>query len=162
MDGVSSHQLMGLDIEGASMDQGYELFLDRATLQSNFVIADVFMGAAQATVWSDLQKHGVDVLHCSAFFHLFTLDEQIASAKNIAMLVKKNGVIGGRQIGSVKAGDVPAIKEGSRSYRHDVETSDSMWKQVGEATGTRWAVDETMDMIGIKPESPVEDENKRR
>ena len=162
-DGVPSQQLIGLDIEGSLMETGYDLFLDRATLQSRFVVADIFKGsAAQGAVWTALEKRGVDVLHCSAFFHLFTLAEQTSAAKNIAELVKKGGLIVGRQIGSVKPGDVPAIREGNPSYRHDVKTFDAMWRQVGEATQTRWEVGGTMDMVGINPQSPVEDENSRR
>ena len=160
-DGVPSERLIGLDIEKPLMETGYDFFLDRATLQSYFVVADVFKGAAQGTVWTELGKRGVDVLHCSAFFHLFTLAEQVSAAKNIAKLVKRGGVIVGRQIGSVKPGDVPAVKEGSSSHRHDVETFDAIWRQVGEATQTRWEVGGTMDMVGIDPQSPVEDENSR-
>ena len=122
------------------MEAGYDFFLDRATLQSRFVVADVFKGAAQGAVWTDLEKRGVGVLRCSAFFHLFTLAEKISAAKNIAKLVNKGGVIVGRKIGSVKPRGVPAIKEGGSSYRHDVETFDAMWRQAGEATQTRWEV----------------------
>lgn len=161
-DGVPSERLIGLDIEGALMALGYDFFLDRATLRSRFVVADVFKGAALGQLWADLQARGVDVLHCSAFFHLFTLEEQVKAAKQIAGLVKKGGVIVGRQIGSVKPGDVPAIKEGSVSYRHDVASWDGMWKKVGEATQTRWKVEGSLDMVGINPNSPVEDENSRR
>ena len=144
------------------MEVGYDFFLDRATLRSQFVVADAFKGAAQGRMWTDLQQRGIDVFHCSAFFHLFPLDEQICAAKNIGGLVKKGGIIVGRQMGSVKPGDVPAIKEGSVSYRHDVESFGAMWNVVGEATQTRWEVTGTMDMVGVNPESPVEDENSRR
>lgn len=144
------------------METGYDFFLDRATLQSRFVVADVFKGATQGAVWTDLENRGIDVLHCSAFFHLFPLAEQNSAAKNIAKLVKNGGVIVGRQTGSIMPGDVPAIKEGSFSYRHDVETFDVMWKQVGEATQTRWEVGGVMDTVGTNPQSPVEDENSRR
>ena len=150
-DGIPSQRLIGLDIEGPLMETGYDFFLDRTTLQSRFLVADVFKGAAQGAVWTDLEKCGINVLHCSAFFHLFTLAEQISAAKNIARLLEQDGVIVGRQIGSVKPGDVPAIKEGSSSYRHDVETFDAMWRQVGEATQTRWEVLGIMDMVGINP-----------
>lgn len=110
----------------------------------------------------DLEARGIDVLHCSAFFHLFTLDEQLAAAHNIASLVKKGGVIVGRQIGSVKPGDVPAIKAGLFSYRHNVASFDDMWRRVGEATNTRWKVEGSMDMVGINTSSPVENEHSRR
>ncbi|KAI1409793.1 hypothetical protein F5Y13DRAFT_88306 [Hypoxylon sp. FL1857] len=161
-DGVPSQQLMGLDVERALLELGYDFFLDRDTLQSRFVVADVFKGATQGRVWTDLVEQGFDVLHCSAFFHLFTLEEQISAAKQIAKLIKKGGVIVGRQMGSVKPGDVPAIRAGTFSYRHNVETFDALWKEAGQATGTRWKVEGTMDMVGLNISSPVEDENSRR
>lgn len=162
LDGVPSGHLTGLDIEGALMELGYELFLDRQTLRSRFVVADIFKGASQEGGWADLERRGIDVLHCSAFFHLFSLGDQVAAAKQIARLVKTGGVIVGRQVGSVKPGNVPAIKVGSFSYRHNVGTFDTLWREAGEATGTQWRVEGTMDMVGIKPDSPVEDENSRR
>ncbi|KAI1395166.1 hypothetical protein F4819DRAFT_505899 [Hypoxylon fuscum] len=161
-DGVPSDRLIGLDIAGVLMELGYDFFHDRETLESKFVVADVFKGPEQGSVWTQLQERGVDVMHCSAFFHLFTLEEQVAAAKHLAGLVKRGGIIVGRQIGSVKPGNVPAIKEQSFSYRHDVNTFEAMWREVGEATQTRWKVEGTMDMIGINTNSPVEDENSRR
>lgn len=153
---------MGLDIERPLIELGYDLFLDRDTLRAQFVVADAFKGAEQGATWTDLQERGVDVLHSSAFFHLFTLEDQIALGKNVAKLMKKGGIIVGRQLGSVKPGDVAAVKVGDVSYRHNVKTLDDMWKQIGEATQTRWEVGGTLDMVGVKPDSPVEDENTRR
>lgn len=145
------------------MEKGYDLFLDRATLQSRFVVADVLQGsAAQGAVWTDLEKRGIDVRHCSAFFHLFTLAEQTSAAKNTAELVKKGGVIVGRQTGSVKPGVATVMWEGRFPYRHDVKTFDAMWRQVGETTQTRWEVGSTMDMVGMNPQSPIQNENSRR
>lgn len=93
---------------------------------------------------------------------LFPLAAQQAAAQQIARLVRPGGVIVGRQIGSVAPGDVPAIREGSSSYRHDIATFATLWDRVGEATGTQWRVQGTMDMIGINTASPVEDKNSRR
>lgn len=161
-DGIPSERLIGLDIEGPLMEHGYDLFLDRATLQSKFIVADVFKGAAQGKDWTDLEERGIDVLHCSALLHLFPLEKQIAAAKKIAKLMKKGGMIVGRQSGSVKPGNLPGIKEGSLSYRHDIDSFDAMWKQTGNATGTRWEVSGSLDMVGINVRSPLEDENSRR
>ncbi|KAI0377488.1 hypothetical protein F5Y04DRAFT_175393 [Hypomontagnella monticulosa] len=161
-DGVPSGRLIGLDITRALTDLGYEFFLDREMLQSRFVVADVFKGAKQGPIWVDLETRGVDVMHCSAFLHLFTLEKQISAAINLAKLVKKGGVIVGRQMGSLKPGDMPAVNDNSFSYRHNVDTFDTMWQKVGEATQTQWKVEGTMDMIGVNANSPVEDENSRR
>ncbi|KAM0814405.1 hypothetical protein AB5N19_00195 [Seiridium cardinale] len=135
LDGVPSQRLTGLDVAGPLMNLGYDLFLDLSTLQSRFVVADVFKGPNQG---------------------------QIAGAKQLSRLVKKGGNIVGRQIFSVKPGDVPAIREKSVSYRHDAEIFAAMWQQIGEATATRWKVEGTLDMVGINPNSPVEDANSRR
>ncbi|KAJ5247766.1 hypothetical protein N7468_002749 [Penicillium chermesinum] len=162
-DGVPSSQLIGLDIEGPLMDLGYELFLDQKTMESKFLVADIFKGESQGEPWTSLVANGADVIHCSAFFHLFPLNEQIEAAKNIAQLVKKGGIIVGRQSGSVKPGEVPAIKPGSTSFRHDVETLTKMWDQVGSETGTKWKVEGSLDEVGMKgKKNPVEDENSRR
>lgn len=155
LDGVPSTQLMGIDIEGPLMELGYGLFLDRKSLKSKFIVADIFKGEV------DIEA---DVVHCSAFFHLFPLPQQIEAAKIIARLVRKGGIIVGRQSGSVKPGEVPAIKEGSTSFRHDVTTLTEMWDQVGQETGTKWSVDGHLDEVGIDTtkKNAVEDENSRR
>ena len=74
-----------------------------------------------------------------------------------------NGVIVGQQSGSVKPSEVPAIKSGSTSFRHDVGTSQRLWDETGEDTGTKWSVDGTLDEIGmVETKNAVEDENSRR
>ena len=80
VDGVPSEKLVGLDIEGPLMELGSDFCLDRATLRSRFVVADVLRGRKQGKAWTELERGsssnsdgGFDVLHCSAFFHLFPL-----------------------------------------------------------------------------------------
>lgn len=161
-DGVPSENLTGVDIAGALMEHGYELFRDRDTLRAGrFIVADVFAGDSDPA-WAELRAHGADVVHCSAFFHLFPLAEQQAAAQQIARLVRPGGVVVGRQIGSLAPGDVAAIQEGSSSYRHDVATFAALWDRAGETTGTQWMVEGTMDMVGVNTASPVENENSRR
>lgn len=164
LDGVPSSQLVGVDIEGPLMDLGYELFLDHETLESKFGVVDIFKGESQGEPWTGLVARGADVVHCSAFFHLFPLPEQIEAARIIAKLVKKGGMIAGRQSGSVKPGEIPAIKPGSTSFRHDVGTLIEMWEKIGSETGTKWKVDGSLDEVGIKTgkTNAVEDENSRR
>ncbi|KAI0389435.1 hypothetical protein F5Y17DRAFT_123274 [Xylariaceae sp. FL0594] len=162
-DGIDSEKLTGLDTAARLMELGYDLFQDRETLKSQFVIANVFEveGSSQEE-WKKLEEKKFDVLHCSAFFHLWPLEKQLEAAERIVSLVKVGGVIVGRQMGSVKPGDVPAIQEGKYSYRHNVDTLDEMWKRVGEKTGTSWKVEGTLDKVGIKDDSPVENKDSRR
>ncbi|KAI0518502.1 hypothetical protein F5B22DRAFT_599426 [Xylaria bambusicola] len=160
-DGVPSQHLAGLDVAQPLIELGYDLFLDRDLLHSEFLVADVFQGSTQPA-WKRLEERGIDVVHCSAFFHLFPLEQQMTAARQIARLVKKGGVVVGRQIGSCRPGDVAAIQEKTYSYRHDVSTFDDMWRRVGEETQTKWRVEGTLDMVGINPDSPVENEDSRR
>ena len=162
-DGAPSSQLIGLDIESQLVELGFDFFLDRDTLRSKFLIADIFEGAAQKASWTELEELKADVVHCSAFFHLFPLADQGRAAKKIAQLVRVNGVIVGRQSGSVKPSEVPAIMPGSTSFRHDVGTFQRLWDEAGEATGTEWSVDGTLDEVGmVGAKNTVEDENSRR
>ncbi|KAJ6133749.1 hypothetical protein N7523_000071 [Penicillium sp. IBT 18751x] len=164
LDGVPSSQLVGLDIKGPLMDLGYELFLDREKLKSTFVVVDIFQGEAQRGPWAELVARGADIVHCSAFFHLFPLASQVEAAKIISRVVRKGGIIVGRQSGSVKPGEVPAIKAGTTSFRHDPDTLAEMWRRVGIETGTKWKVDGSLDEVGLqtKIKNAVEDENSRR
>ncbi|KAJ5128112.1 hypothetical protein N7448_008891 [Penicillium atrosanguineum] len=164
LDGVPSSQLVGLDIEGPLMDLGYELFRDRGTVESKFVVVDIFQGEAQGEPWTELVAKGADVVHCSAFFHLFPLALQVDAAKVISRVVRKGGIIVGRQSGSVKPAEVPAIKAGTTSFRHDLNTLAEMWENVGMETGTKWKVDGSLDEVGLqtKIKNAVEDENSRR
>ncbi|KAI1464057.1 uncharacterized protein F4812DRAFT_444376 [Daldinia caldariorum] len=84
-----SERLVGLYIERRLLELGYDLFHDRETLKSEFVRSDILKG--QGKEWQDLEERGFDVIHCSAVFHLFTLDEELAAAKNIARLIKRGG-----------------------------------------------------------------------
>ncbi|KAJ5591280.1 hypothetical protein N7450_005252 [Penicillium hetheringtonii] len=164
LDGAPSSQLIGLDIEGELMNLGYDLFLDQNTLKSRFFVADIFKGESQGEPWTGLVARGVDVIHCSAVFHLFPLPEQFEAAKSVAKLVKKGGVIVGRQSGSVRPAEVPAIKAGTTSFRHDTNTLAELWDKVGAVTGTKWKVEGSLDEVGIKKNcrNAVEDVNSRR
>jgi len=81
------------------MDLGYELFLDHKTIESKFVVVDIFKGEAQGEPWTESVAKGADIVHCSAFFHLFPLPQQIDVAKIIAKVVRKGDII----VGSIVA-----------------------------------------------------------
>lgn len=51
-DGIRSSQLTGLDIEEPLIDLGYELFRDKETLESKFLVADIFEGESHGEPWT--------------------------------------------------------------------------------------------------------------
>jgi hypothetical protein len=128
------------------------------------VVVDLFRAEAQGEPWTALVTKGAEVVHCSAFFHLFPLAQQLAAAKIIPRVVRKSGVIVGRRSGSVKPAEIPAIKAGTTSFRHDLSTLAEMWERVGVETETKWEVAGSLDKIGLQTriKNAVEDENSRR
>ena len=115
------------------------MFLDRSTLQTEFVQADIFDPDSQLK-----QLDGtVDIVNAASFFHLFDWDGQVKAAKRVAQLLKPvpNSVIIGRQGGQPQAGKIAHLMKDVNAFWHNVESWKDMWKKVGEETGTEWTVE---------------------
>lgn len=139
-DGAPSEHLYGADLRKEFMDLGYDLFLDKDRLKSEFIEADVFDDK------SDLERLDgkVDILMASAFFHLFDMEAQIKAAKRIIKLLKPHAgsMLVGRHGGSTVPGEWRQLTDPSKStYRHNVETWKQFWKDIGDETGTQWNVE---------------------
>lgn len=50
------------------------------------MVVDIFNNL-QSSPWAELVASAVDIVHCSAFFHLFPLSQQIEAAKIVATVV---------------------------------------------------------------------------
>ena len=139
-DGAPSENCFGCDLKSEFMQIGYDLFLDKETLQSEFIAADVFDSD------SDLKKFDgqMDIVHTAAFFHLFGLEEQKTIARRVVKLLKpqKDSLLVGRQVGNIQGREFPKRSGSSDSmmFRHDVSTWKQMWKDIGDETGTQWDV----------------------
>lgn len=152
-DGAPSENTYGSDLKGSFWDTGYDLFLDKSTLKTTFVEADVFDDN------SGLQEltGKIDIVHAASFFHLFDWDGQVAAAKRIVQLLNpsSDSLILGRQAGRLEAGSFTADVERTKSrYWHNPESLAKLWKQVGDETKTAWKVeanfDEKVDMFRKK------------
>jgi hypothetical protein len=141
--GAPSNNLYGSDLKGEFMDIGYDLFLDKSTLQATFTAADVF----NPEDLKDLDGT-VDIIHTAAFFHLFNWEEQVQVAKRLIKLLKPEpGVLViGRHQGTEVAGPTePKISMDRPRYEHNEDSFARLWKEVGEETGTKWAADVKFD-----------------
>jgi hypothetical protein len=151
-DGALSENTYGSDLQQPFMDIGYELFLDKDTLKTTFIAADVFDADSNLK-----QLDGkVDVVHAASFFHLFDWDEQMRASTRIAQLLKPKAgsLVVGRQVGNVNAGSfVGMYGPKNMRYRHDGASFTKMWKEVGDATGYEFQVDaflEDLDLADLK------------
>lgn len=157
-DGVDSTNLYGLEIEEALLSIGYDLFQDRASLKAKFLIGDALGTPEQ---FSELFGE-IDIVNDSAFTHLFPWDQQIRLCTLMARFTRPGALIVGRMTGSLAPGEYPALSPGKTSWRHDVQSLQRLWDQVGLATGTAWKVNATLDLHGIfpvpdgKPKDPKE------
>ena len=146
-DGVPSENIYGLDVERPLIDLGYDLFMDRDKLRSTFVVRDVFDKDAD---WSPLEGK-MDIIHASAFFHLFPWPKQAEVGRVLVRLarLKSSSIIIGRQMGSLTPGEFPSMVEGSTGYRHNVDSLQRLWDEVGAMTGSRWTVEGTLDTVAL-------------
>jgi len=139
-DGVPATSLFGLDVSDGFVELGFELFKDKATMQSQFIVADLLTAPA---VPAQLDGN-MDLIFAASFFHLFGWDDQLTLSKRaVAMLKPQVGsTIFGHQLGGVQAKESvsPQVPSG-KIYFHDPESFRRFWRLVGEETRTEWKVE---------------------
>ena len=146
-DGVASDRLYGIDIDQKFLDLGYELFLDRSTLQSHFTAVDLLAPFGINDLANMNAK--IDIIWAASFFHLFPRPRQLIAAKTVTTILKPSpgSMLVGRQLGSTKPGEYDVMKDGRWQFRHDVQSWTELWDEVGRETGTRWRVEATLDEV---------------
>lgn len=119
---------------------GYRLFLDRDTLKSTFIEADIMDPNSKL---SELDGK-MDIIYAGSLLHLFNYQEQVKICKRLVKLSrgKKGSLILGRQVGSMDAGEYEqASNVTGKMYRHNEDSFRKMWEEVGRETGTKWRVE---------------------
>ena len=139
-DGAPSENIYGADLYGEFMELGYELFRDRKTLKSTFFPTDILNDR-------DLLLRGLDgemdIVYLGLFLHHFDFETCVKVCVRVTKLLKPKpgSLVMGVQVGSL-VGDTKGIPipSGGILWRHDVQSFERVWKEVGEITGTRWDV----------------------
>ena len=143
-DGAPSENTYASDLNGKFWEIGYDLFLDKSSLKTTFIEADVLDDE------SGLQRLAgkMDIIHAASFFHLFDWDEQVIAAKKIVGLLNgaPSNLVLGRQAGRLESGDsTTQVKPDKSRYWHNPESWAKLWEQVGNETGTEWKVETDWD-----------------
>jgi hypothetical protein len=138
-DGAPRENIFGSDIKKEFWDIGYDLFLDKDTLNVKFIPADVFDSESGL---KELDGK-LNLVLAHSFFHLFDWDGQVKAAKRVVALLKPEpGVmVFGRQGGQPAAGSFEKINKLHSAFWHNEESWAKLWKQVGDETGTEWKVE---------------------
>jgi hypothetical protein len=142
-DGAPSENMYGSDLKTQFWDIGYDLFLDKSTLNTKFIGADIFDAD------SGLKELGgkLNLVHAASFFHLFNWDDQVKAAKGVVKLMKAEpgSMVFGRQGGLPVAGMLGSQGfAGVHAYWHNPESWAKLWKQVGDETGSKWEVESSL------------------
>ncbi|KAK9793524.1 hypothetical protein SCARD494_06108 [Seiridium cardinale] len=139
-DGAPIARLWASDIEQHLIDVGFKLFNDEQKLPRDHFLcpADLFSSSPDDQL--RLLDDKVTILHMTAVFHLFSLEDQKKAAhRSLRLLRKDTGgpvLLLGMQVGNVVAG--PFLRKNvsvdySHKYRHNVESWETMWKEVAES-----------------------------
>jgi SAM-dependent methyltransferase len=158
-DGAPSTNLYGAELEGEFIDMAYDFFGDRETLGAKFMVADVFDPESPLK-----QLDGkLDFVHVGLFLHLFDWERQVKACERIVKLLKnERGVLVlGQQMATTEPG---AVLSGAKVlFKHNVESFEKLWAEVGEKTSTKWKVTGSLDMgLGIKEGKRRWDDEKAR
>ena len=160
-DGAPSTNLYGAELKLDFVTLSYDLFLDKDTFGAHFIQADIFEdgGALDAFVGK------MDIVQVGLFLHLFNLEGQTKACERIVTLMKpeKGVLILGQQVGATEPKQMTK-EEGSKMYKHNPESFEKMWRDVGEKTGTEWTVTARLDAgLGIDQKKRTwDDPNTRR
>ena len=162
-DHISPSQLYAFDHKPEFIDLGYDLFRDKQTFHGRMVGGDM-LSPLSSPPNADLKalaiEGGIDVINVVQVLHSWDYEDQLKAAVNLVAFSrpKPGSLIAGDQMGSVKAGSYPLPSEGGSHYRHNVESFQAFWKEVGERTGTRWVVEDA----GLEGSQAIKDNEKSK
>lgn len=136
---MDSSYCYGSDLLPDFIELGYELFQDKEKLKTKFFAGNVFDET------SDLKElHGtIDIMSTNSFFHLFNWDQQKKASLRVVKLLKpkKDSLVVGRQLGNAKPGEHSRWTKEGTAYRHNIESLQKFWDEIGEEVGATFRVD---------------------
>ncbi|KAJ5093945.1 hypothetical protein N7456_009806 [Penicillium angulare] len=140
-DGVPGKNLIGLEIQHAYIDLGYELFQDKSMLQCKFLVQDFFKDTAELV---SLEKK-ITIMNSGYFMHMFDWEKQLDVAKRMIHLIapSEGSIITGVNFGSSHfAGPFSDVPPGFDAiYLHNQHSLSEIWSEAAKATGTKWKFD---------------------
>lgn len=141
-----SENLIGLDLRQDFIDLGYELFNDRSTLKTRFLIQDFFVDTPEM---ADLLGK-IDIISTGYFLHSWDWDGQLQCAKRMIQLMSpdQGAMMTGIQFGSHATGlwsTTPTGVDAGPMFLHDDQTLSKLWGQAARETQTSWEVQVTTE-----------------
>ena len=146
-DGVPDHLVYGVELEAGFIDLGYDLFLDRETLKSQFISADVLEKSGpdpKLTAWDGK----MDIIYNGRFLHCFGREDGMAVAVRMAKLLRNRAgsVIVGECLGGKI--DREVVAPVGKLHLYSTESFKGMWAQVAERMEMEFKVDVNAEPAG--------------
>lgn len=158
-DGVRGARLFGVDLQSQFINIGFDLFQDKDSLDAQFLVGDIVDPDDRRL---DAMAGKVTIIHAGSFFHLFSWTQQLYIGKRIVGFLKEgtqNALIYGRHVGTIKPG--ATLMGNHNAYLHDRQSFQKLWNEVGELTGTSWAVDLESDGDSFENLPPTDKDLRR-
>ena len=146
-DGAPAANVYGCDSTSGLVEAGYRLFQDRSFLSNPILVADIFADGPPTLAGP---PGAIDVAFAGSFFHLFDWSKQMVVAEKMVkhLCARRGSLVFGHHLGHLRAGIYPyGLDSSSTIFKHDVQSFQRLWQQVGEATGSTWKVEATLEVI---------------
>lgn len=127
-DGAPQENIISGDLRAEFWQLGYRLFRDKDKFHGRFFQGDIF----DEHYLEELEGK-IDIIHTSAFFHLFTLPRQKILMSRLLRLVstKPGAIIFGRQAGcTIPCQLQNSLRPGEGLYMHSEESFKEVWETV--------------------------------
>ncbi|KAI0834413.1 hypothetical protein F5Y06DRAFT_279202 [Hypoxylon sp. FL0890] len=138
-DGALIHRLWASDIEPKFIDLGFRLFNDADKLPRDHFLCPANLLSRSPEDRLSVLDDKVTILHVTAVFHLFSLEDQKTAADRCLRLLRKDTgspvLVVGAQVGSMTPGPFQrqnVSQEYSHKYNHNERTWQELWKEVCE------------------------------
>lgn len=159
-DGARSDNLVGLEVTPGLFDIAFDFFNDHDTFQGEFINADLFDRTNTALI---PMRGTFSFVHLGMVLHTWDLEAQArACARVVEFLKPEPGVlVVGQAVGHLHAQETGDKK---KIFRHNRESFQALWDDVGRQTGTSWEVRAELDEglgIGEKARSWDDPDTRR-
>ncbi|KAJ5282944.1 hypothetical protein N7497_001892 [Penicillium chrysogenum] len=154
-DGAPSQNLYGSDLRPEFLELGLDLFMDRPTIKSRFIDADVLDDKSALVT----QLTGeLNIVYISLFLHVFDFDTQIKVAKRVLELLapKAGSLIVCRVVACRDQAIGNATNARLPYYYHDLASWNQLWERVQEETGLKLKVDNWEQDDALAKKHPLE------
>ncbi|KAI1456376.1 hypothetical protein F4805DRAFT_432558 [Annulohypoxylon moriforme] len=152
-DGALVHRLWASDVEPRFIDLGFRLFNDADKFPKDHFLCPGNLLSNSPDDRLQVLDNRVTILHLTAVFHLFSLNDQKAVADHCLRLLRKDTggpvLLVGAQVGSLTPGPFQR-QNASQEYSHKYSHNEQSWKELWDDVQGRDAWKDKIKNLEVK------------